>query len=264
MARSYRPAEDGITRLYHYQKYEPDFLLITLKEQKIYCSNPATLNDPWDCRPRYDYKSLQDPDVFNQFNDWVEQEFSFLYPDRPKIRFVTSLRDDPEGLKRIIDSLSNGLQGAWGKRRIYCLTPDPRSILMWSHYADNHKGICLEFGTDNELFQRALNVIYRSEYPLWTPHQVAREGATDMILTKAADWSYENESRLIGTPDPSGSPLSLDGEYLRLPRGALKSIIAGCKANNDAISKLVLKHAPHLPVKRAVREENHYRLVIED
>lgn len=28
---------------------------------------------------------------------------------------------------------------------VYCLTTVPDSILMWSHYANNHKGVCLEY-----------------------------------------------------------------------------------------------------------------------
>src|SRR5580693_3833269 len=29
---------------------------------------------------------------------------------------------------------------------VYCLSPDPCNTLMWSHYSQNHRRICLEFG----------------------------------------------------------------------------------------------------------------------
>jgi hypothetical protein len=37
---------------------------------------------------------------------------------------------------------------------------------MWSHYAENHKGICLEFRCDNAVISSALQVEYRDAYPL--------------------------------------------------------------------------------------------------
>jgi hypothetical protein len=55
MTQLYRtPSQAGITRLYHYEKFCPQWLSATLSDQKIHCSNPANLNDPWDCRPSFD------------------------------------------------------------------------------------------------------------------------------------------------------------------------------------------------------------------
>jgi hypothetical protein len=49
-----------------------------------------------------------------------------------------------------------------------------------------------------------------------------------------------------------------------LPPGALKSVIAGCQADYDAIKAIVKTHTPDLSMKRATRVPNHYRLVIEE
>jgi hypothetical protein len=60
-ARS-NPLQAGIARLYHYEKFRPEWLATTLREQKIHCSDPANLNDPWDCRPWFDYRPMaEDP-----------------------------------------------------------------------------------------------------------------------------------------------------------------------------------------------------------
>ena len=57
--------------------------------------------------------------------------------------------------------------------RIYCLTPHPDSLLMWAHYGDKHKGVCLEF--DSTLhFGRAYRVKYADNLPLISP-----ENSTD-------------------------------------------------------------------------------------
>jgi hypothetical protein len=48
------PLQAGIARLYHYEKFCEGWRATTLREQKIYCSDPDKLNDPWDCRPCFD------------------------------------------------------------------------------------------------------------------------------------------------------------------------------------------------------------------
>jgi len=133
---------------------------------------------------------------------------------------------------------------------------------MWSHYATNHRGICLEFGTSNLLFSEALQVTYCSGYPLWVPHEM-EQIAFEMFLTKSDDWKYEKEFRIIGGLDMEKEHLNLDGDWFRLPRGALQSVIVGCEADYDAVRNVVVDHVPDLPVRRAVRSPNHYRLQIE-
>jgi len=82
------------------------------------------------------------------------------------------LRSNAGWRQKSIDDFSACNQLVISHRRLYCLTPDPCSTLMWSHYADNHRGICLEFDTTNPLFSDALEVAYRSEYPRWVPHEM--------------------------------------------------------------------------------------------
>jgi hypothetical protein len=80
------------------------------------------------------------------------------------------------------------------------------STLMWSHYADSHRGLVLEFAKDinNGLLTRNLvpvnyfesfPVINISDYPieqmLAIPYQI--------ICAKGKDWIYEREWRAIST-----------------------------------------------------------------
>jgi hypothetical protein len=269
MGEAYTPkfaGQLGVKRLYHYEKLNADYLSTTLRDQKIHCSNPANLNDPWDCRPWLDSRSLQDPEVLQKVVAWFHRPAK--QPLRPdlKQRWEARLRNDPKEQAKFMDGQSKAIQRMVSKRRIYCLTPDPDSTLMWSHYAENHRGICLEFGVDNPLFIRALQVLYREQYPLWIPHEfeAQQERTVEMILTKAEDWGYEKEFRLISVPNaPVSNTLRVQDDYFSLPSGALKSVIAGCQADYDAVKAIVKTHVPDLPVKRAVREPNRYRLKIE-
>lgn len=249
--------QNGIARLYHYEKFNAEYLSTTLQDRKVRWTNTAYLNDPWDCKPWFDARSLQDPNVFEQEMAWFHSLAKEPLPPDLKEKMESDLRSDPNRLAKFMAGQSESLQQMIFERRIYCLTPISNSTLMWSHYAERHSGICLEFGVDNDLFSSALEVVYRAEYPIWIPHQIAarREQSLAMILTKASDWCYEKEYRLISR--------RLPGDYFCLPSGALKSIIAGCEAKYAAISDVVKTHMPALPIKRVVRAGNHYRLEIE-
>jgi hypothetical protein len=44
---------DRLDRLYHWQRFDADRLWTCLLNRVIYCSDPATFNDPWDCKPHF-------------------------------------------------------------------------------------------------------------------------------------------------------------------------------------------------------------------
>ena len=61
------------------------------------------------------------------------------------------------GLKAKIDDLKKGLA-------VVCFTEDVKSILMWSHYANNHRGFCIEYKlAQTDLSKQIRKVIYSSE-----------------------------------------------------------------------------------------------------
>src|SRR6202021_2172446 len=89
-----------------------------------------------------------------------------------------------------------------------CATREP--ILMWTHYADGHKGIALHFNPRVTPFDRVFTVHYHGRYPehpFPAFESVATSGASRaMLYTKAAGWAYEEERRVIrvvaaGTPE---------------------------------------------------------------
>jgi hypothetical protein len=158
------------------------------------------------------------------------------------------------------DSLSLGIQKQIAKRRIYCLTPDPLSTLMWSHYAADHTGICLEFHLSNFLFMNVRGVNYEEELPSILPAEML-DRMYEVIPTKAKCWSYEEEFRLVGSPElPEDNPLRLHGDFLKLPGRALTSVIVGCNGNYDAVKQIVNNHAPDLRVIKIVRAPSEYAL----
>lgn len=63
--------------------------------------------------------------------------------------------------------------------------------LLWSHYADKHRGVCLGFDVnDNSL--RAVNYV-EERSKLKTP--LTKESADELLFSKYHDWKYEREWR---------------------------------------------------------------------
>jgi hypothetical protein len=256
------PQEAGISPLYHYQGYNREHLIDLLTQKRVYCARPGQLNDPWDCRPWFDAASLDDPDNLRRYFDWVHSYTPQKPPDALREAYEAKLTSDPKARADAVDQFSRNVREQFEDRRIYCLTPYPDSTLMWSHYANDHKGICLEFGTDNPLIATAREVDYQGVYPVWIPHEMGPDELRQTIFTKAKDWIYETEFRILGIPTAPGSPMQLDGDFLTLPEGSLKSIILGCESPQSEIEAIVVEFAPTLLVRRAIRAFNAYRLFI--
>ena len=198
-----------ITRLYKYyacNKYSRSML----RNRAFWFAKPDALNDPFDCKVPFDHriniedlrrflpryrryrgKKQAENDIQNiiDANGIVKPEFAKIWSNV---------------LKRANEDLSN-----WG---VFCLSECNDSILMWSHYTNNHKGFCIEFARSpqNELgdYDRTRKVKYRFQYPFITPLDPK---AYDLrFYRKAAAWKYEKEWRLLNKPGNIAAPLSAD------------------------------------------------------
>jgi hypothetical protein len=266
MQHGYRTGRDVVSgRLFHYEKFCPEWLEATLRGKQIYCSDPAKLNDPWDCRVSFDYTPmLRDPQEREKMLALHRKALppaTLNHPLQPV--YEDLIRNSDEELIKAVEEASRLLTEQLQLRRIYCLTPDPLSTLMWSHYGGDHTGICLEFHVGNQLFLAAHGVKYEEQYPRFVLTQLSPSDAMDFILTKAKCWEYEQEYRLIGSPKfPDGFPLKLNGDFLKLPDRALLSVIVGCNGDYRAVKKIVDASAPEVRVIQIRRAPNEYNLMM--
>jgi hypothetical protein len=245
---SFEEREHKTRRLY---KYRPDnrHTLDIIKHQELYFSFAEEFNDPFDSRV-------------------VVAHFS---GDEIQWRANAERFDIPENLKReamkALESLkfnSEKLREAYEKHEfrtfiVHCMSEIRDNILMWGHYTNCHRGVCLGFETSthrNTLciqmndprldaflegtyvnFLPVLEVKYQCEYP--EPYDIF-EGRTDDLIgfltTKGKDWKYEQERRLI-------LPYAeINTRVLHYDRSALKEVILGRNMTdifkNDIISLL--------------------------
>lgn len=85
----------------------------------------------------------------------------------------------------------------WG---LICFSKSWDNPVLWSHYADKHKGICLGFDIDNDP-SKLHHVEYIEKPFLLTfdsiPPQINKAIADKLVRIKYAHWRYENEVRMF-------------------------------------------------------------------
>jgi hypothetical protein len=251
--------QSGFQKFYHYQPFNKEFLTDTLRDQRLHCSDPHSVNDPWDCKPWFDHRPmLEDPAKREGMIVAFRHPDTFHHPGRPM--YEKQLREDDSELIEAVERFSQNVTEELGKRRLYCLTPVPDSTLMRSHYADRHRGICLEFDKNNGLIGRARPVRYSKTYPEWIPQ--GTNNPLEVVLAKSMDWAYEREFRIIASS--LDGPLKLHGDFVLLPPGALTAVIVGCESPHyDEVASVAKEFAPSVPVRRMVRAPNEYRLTVQ-
>src|SRR5271163_4333020 len=61
-----------ISRLYHYQPFNADWIRRLIFYRKIRFSNPKNFHDPWDCRPYFHIPSANDPQGYERCIQWFD------------------------------------------------------------------------------------------------------------------------------------------------------------------------------------------------
>ena len=74
---------------------------------------------------------------------------------------------------------------------LICFSEDWVNPLLWSRYADKHRGICLGFEVDRRILRKITYVKERSALRL----PLTKETADELLWTKYWDWKYEEEWR---------------------------------------------------------------------
>jgi len=114
------------------------------------------------------------------------------------------------------------------------------SNLMWSHYASNHKGICIEYDVSlfdylrkQKRFFAFEKVAYSNLPPSVNNLEVWETKVLKMMFTKQIEWGYEKEHRVIFMEDKK------DALYIPIDSKYIKAVYIGSKADQDYILKIV-------------------------
>ncbi len=116
--------------------------------------------------------------------------------------FLSPASHDPYRRKRFIAARDGVAQRAG----LICFSKSWHNPVIWSHYADRHRGICLGFDVWD---QAALPVRYSSKRIVFpdrmfdgiNPQQSDTQYFLSAITTKFTHWRYENEVRILTSID---------------------------------------------------------------
>jgi hypothetical protein len=122
---------------------------------------------------------------------------------------LARLSDDKYDPINFSKAVSQNLQEDINNSGILSLSATCLNNLLWSHYADGHKGLCLKFTATNNtpFFGLAQPIQYRRNYPMVNMLKHSPEAQVrDFLLTKSVDWRYEQEWRILSTHLDNSGP----------------------------------------------------------
>jgi hypothetical protein len=227
-------------------------------ENKLWAGKPSSFNDPFDCFP-----SIELIGNYSEAKAFIKRSDARIGTIRGRKELNELARKiEQEGLGSFeATQKNNDWRQLIDKFGVISFSQESINILLWSHYAQNHTGVCLEFGTEDTPTKDIHPVTYdktRPSYRLLDPDRTTTKTMERVLLRKADFWSFEREWRHV-------SIISGPGQ-IEFPPTSLKSIILGAAVSPtfESILRSVIATRPTpLPIKRARFDEREFKLHID-
>lgn len=231
--------------LYKYRSWTDKYHKRLLTHNEIYFAEPSSFNDPFDCQiaPSLEIMANGDKRAVLLERSRID---SLNWPNEKRIEWT-------EAWMRILEDPAkrNEMKKKWRRETnqevgVFSLSANRTNIVMWAHYADSNKGLCIGLSTRHlEDFCLRLakergrrgglrKVDYVADYPvidLFSPNHMRGDGTITAVTNKSVDWCYEEEYRLIITRPANDRTCKLqnsDRVYV-LDDEAIVSVIMGCR-----------------------------------
>jgi hypothetical protein len=262
----------------------------TILENKLVCfSQPSQLNDPFEWQPWIpgvlSHENAMEQIQEHRTNPTSPEDEAF-FAQQAKMAADEGVSLDSvnnliaKGMRNFIDTqlMPNYLEERFRKHDkllgVFCLSQNPDSFLMWSHYADSHKGFIIGFDAENEFFQKPRRDVHYPEIGFLHPveYSSTRPSAygnaltfKQEFLTKSQDWSYECEHRIIRFLDECNSMTS-DGQYhlFAFPPECVKEVVLGANMETNERTKIqTILNAPdwhHITLRQARLDKQEFKL----
>lgn len=218
----------------------------TLINSELWFAAPTSFNDPFDCQ-------INDQTIWTDDNirDYVTRTANANGENIDPEDVVRANQQNPGSFNRFF---TNHLKKTLSKIGVTCFLQKPNNLLLWAHYSDSHKGVCLKFDIENDsdFFSLTFPVKYTSQYPQFD-YLTERDQLTNKaVLSKSDHWKYEDEIRTLQ---------KTFGLY-PFKKECLTEIIFGCKADPSEIKtirQIVINAGyPNLTIKQVQLRTNQY------
>lgn len=231
--------------VYKYQKID-EWFYKNLINMEIFCNSPENFNDPFDCQiqPNY-FDDLKK--IIEELRDYIGLIDKYI---KEGIKSIGEITWEELSDKRFVEDTINKLLRDTKNLNISSFSKADtekktyENELLWAHYANSHKGICIEYEIES-----VEKVNYSYEYPKLSEEFIKnmlfikREGIESsykyeknliqelkekILLTKSKAWEYEEEWRLIQI-----EPIK------KIEKSQIKSIYFGLKTSKEDIKKVI-------------------------
>ncbi len=192
--------------LYKYRSFDARSISM-LANNQIYFASPLDFNDPFDCVAHEHILDTQAKSI---------ELLAYLNPEIPPEaitqenteRLLNAINQHPE-INQIKATQEKSLKEFLENLGVLALSACNDSILMWSHYANYHKGFCIGFKNNLGLNDGCITEVNYSDsrgndfVPYYILSQSIGEEETcnallkALVFTKYIDWKYEQEWRAI-------------------------------------------------------------------
>jgi len=203
--------------------------------------------------------------TFRDFREWVQVEKAGVIEIAKRGMPLCLMNTQKEFVERVSERFG-----------LLCLSKRHDSILMWGHYTDKHRGLVIGFDTSLEVFRQGKGlrsvkyvrerVRYDATWKLGSVPLLRYED--EILLSKNADWEYEQEQRqifILSTLKKKPLDDGTTGFFLPFSTDAVAQVILGARCSSDLAKRakeLVPSKFPKAQVLRASLHESQFTLTI--
>ena len=252
-------------------KYLSEARVQILESLEIRFTQPRALNDPFEASPLIDiipekksFIEQMERDAQDLLNNTTSDEKT---PENHKILQETISELRATALEKMSPSnvgisVMDRINPALG---VLSLSRTFSNLLMWSHYAESHKGFVIGLDTSHDFFFQKTYQGLKSapnKVSYTTQRSATHAGDPDLyakiLCEKPIDWAHEEEVRIfrLFTQDtkPSGTDNYGHPVYLfSLPKECIKSIYIGTHAN-PSLKERILKYTTNQKLNISIFE----------
>ncbi len=195
---------------YLYKYFRPsDQNFRALENRQLYFPKPEKFDDPYDCKIQFPPpNSAKDFAILAGLDEEMKRTGQMPVVDKNKIndwndKFQQQAERNLNQIKSTVSKLYAEQRARISQWGIASFTERGEDMMMFSLYADHHKGFCLEFDTDDRMFDHALKVEYQAQISQIDIEAEMLDGETSvkkLLTTKSPSWECEREWRIPHDP----------------------------------------------------------------
>jgi hypothetical protein len=223
--------------LYKYRDWEISFHRDLIMKGDVYFSSFDQLNDPFEGAIPFRYHSEQmtEENMKQKFRKYCKETTPYIDENEINVRWESELKiklwENNDHLREHEAKARKSFNEIFG---IYSLSESRDKYLLWSYYANSHKGICIGFNSKKlvtQLLCSIAKVDYVSDIPRLDIFEHPMMMGRKLTETKGAIWSHEGEYRL--------KKMNHARKALKINPDAIEEIIFGVKTEEKIKAEII-------------------------